>query len=156
MAVFIMAVPPRGKSQMACNYRFPTRTTFQINSEFWKKGTFRWENRTSCLVGLQTRPTIVPRSGSRTDDLPPPPPSSWPRCPSVCQCVGRRMRRSRPPTVSGSSPTLNPVPTVARLYRRTRAVTTWSVLRYALYTPIEGCNHMKCSKVCTLYSNWGL
>ena len=48
---------------MACNYCFPTRTTFQINSEFWKEGIFRWENRTSCLVGLKTHPTIVPRSG---------------------------------------------------------------------------------------------
>ena len=43
---------------MACNYCFPTRTIFQINSEFRKK-----ENRTSCLVGLKTHPTIVPRSG---------------------------------------------------------------------------------------------
>ena len=48
---------------MACNYCFPTRTIFQINSEFRKKGTFRRENRTSCLVGLKTHPTIVPRSG---------------------------------------------------------------------------------------------
>ena len=51
---------------MACNYCFPTGTTFQINSEFRKKGTFRCENRTSCLVGLKTRPTIyivLPRSG---------------------------------------------------------------------------------------------
>ena len=48
---------------MACNYCFPTRTIFQINSEFWKRGTIRWENGTSCLVGLKTHPTIVPRSG---------------------------------------------------------------------------------------------
>ena len=48
---------------MACNYCFPTRTTFQINSESWKEGIFRWENHTSCLVGLKTHPTIVPRSG---------------------------------------------------------------------------------------------
>ena len=48
---------------MACNYRFPTGTIFQINLEFWKKGTFRWENRTSCQVGLKTRPTMVPWSG---------------------------------------------------------------------------------------------
>ena len=48
---------------MSCNYCFPTGTIFQINSEFWKKGTFRWENRTSCLVGLKTHRTIVPRSG---------------------------------------------------------------------------------------------
>ena len=48
---------------MTCNYCFPTGTIFQINSEFLKKGTFRGENRTSCLVGLKTHPTIVPRSG---------------------------------------------------------------------------------------------
>ena len=48
------------------NYCFPTRTTFQINSEFWKKGTFRWENRTSCLIGLETHPTIVPRRDSNS------------------------------------------------------------------------------------------
>ena len=49
---------------MTCNYCFPTGTIiFQINSEFWKEGIFRWENRTSCLVGLKTHPTIVPRSG---------------------------------------------------------------------------------------------
>ena len=56
-------LPHRGKAQMACNYCFPTGTIFQINSEFWKKGTFRWENRTSRLVGPKTHPTIVPRSG---------------------------------------------------------------------------------------------
>ena len=38
-------------------------TIFQINSKFWKKGTVRWENRTSCLVGLKTHPTAVRRSG---------------------------------------------------------------------------------------------
>ena len=48
---------------MTCNYCFPTGTIFQINSEFREKGTFRLENRTSCLVGLKTHPTIVPRSG---------------------------------------------------------------------------------------------
>ena len=49
---------------MACNYCFPTGTIFQINSEFWKKGTFGGENRISCLIGLKTHPTIiVPRSG---------------------------------------------------------------------------------------------
>ena len=42
---------------------FPTGTIVKINSEFWKKGTFRWENRTSCLVWLKTHPAIVPRSG---------------------------------------------------------------------------------------------
>ena len=52
------------EAQMACNYCFPNGTIiFQINSEFWKEGIFRWENRTSCLVGLKTHPTIVPRSG---------------------------------------------------------------------------------------------
>ena len=56
-------LPRRGKAQMACNYCFPTGTIFQIDSEFRKKGTFRWENRTSCLVGLKTHPTIVPRLG---------------------------------------------------------------------------------------------
>ena len=35
---------------------------FQIKSEFWKKATFTWENRTSCLVGLKTHPTKAPRS----------------------------------------------------------------------------------------------
>ena len=63
MAVFNVAGYLRGKAQMACNYCFPTRTTFKINSEFWKEGIFRWENRTSCLVGLKTHPTIVPWSG---------------------------------------------------------------------------------------------
>ena len=53
-------------------YCFPTMTTFQINSEFWRKGTCRWENRTSCLVGLKTHPTIVSRPGARTRDFPPP------------------------------------------------------------------------------------
>ena len=48
---------------MACNYCFPTRKLFQIHSEFWKKGIFRWETRISCLVGLKTHATIVPRSG---------------------------------------------------------------------------------------------
>ena len=33
-----------------------------MNSEFWKKGTFRWESRVSCLVWLKIRPTTVPRS----------------------------------------------------------------------------------------------
>ena len=37
---------------MACNYCFTTVTIFRINSEFWKKGTFGWENRTSWVVGL--------------------------------------------------------------------------------------------------------
>ena len=41
-------------------YGFPTRTIFQINSG----GMFRCENRTSCLVGLKTRPTIVPRGSN--------------------------------------------------------------------------------------------
>ena len=41
MAVFKVAGYLRGKVQMACDYCFHTRTTFQINSEFFKKGTFR-------------------------------------------------------------------------------------------------------------------
>ena len=37
---------------------------FQMHSElWWKKGAFGWENRTSCLVGPKTHPTIVPRLG---------------------------------------------------------------------------------------------
>ena len=34
-------LPHRGEVQMACNYRFPTRTMFSINSEFGRKGMFR-------------------------------------------------------------------------------------------------------------------
>ena len=35
MAVFLRGwLPHRGKAQMACNYCFPTRTMFYINSEF--------------------------------------------------------------------------------------------------------------------------
>ena len=43
MTVFNVAgwLPRRGKAQVACNYCFPTRTIFQINLEFCKKGTFR-------------------------------------------------------------------------------------------------------------------
>ena len=40
-----------------------TASTRGQYSEFRKEGKFRWENRTSCLVGLKTHPTIVPRSG---------------------------------------------------------------------------------------------
>ena len=34
-------LPHRGKAQMACKCRFPTRTMFSINSEFGRKGMFR-------------------------------------------------------------------------------------------------------------------
>ena len=54
-----------------------TDTIFRINSEFWKKGTFGWENRTGCPVGLKTHPTIVP----------------WTRGPKVSHASTRRWWR---------------------------------------------------------------
>ena len=49
---------------MACNYCFSTGTIFQINSEFLKKGTIiQTRKPSSCLFGLNTPPTTVPRSG---------------------------------------------------------------------------------------------
>ena len=42
---------------------------FQLNSEFGKKGMFRWENRTS--VGWKIDPNnIFPQSSDLTHDLP--------------------------------------------------------------------------------------
>ena len=40
-----------------------TRTIIQNRFRILNEGIFGWENRISCLVGLKTHPTIVPRSG---------------------------------------------------------------------------------------------
>ena len=53
-----------------------------LNSECGIEGRFWWENRTSCLFGLKTHPTIVPRVGVQTHDLPHSIASTWPRCPT--------------------------------------------------------------------------
>ena len=71
MAVFLRGWPPhRGKAQMACNYCFPTRTMFKINSEFWRKGMFRWENLTSHLVRMKNSSYYIAPVGDWTHDLP--------------------------------------------------------------------------------------
>ena len=63
-------LPHRGEAQMAYNYCFPTRTMFQINSEFWRKGIFRWENLTSLLVRTKNSSYYIAPVGDRTHDLP--------------------------------------------------------------------------------------
>ena len=63
-------LPHRGKAQMACNYCFPTRTMFSINSEFWRKGMFGWENLTSHLVRTKNSSYYIAPVGDWTHDLP--------------------------------------------------------------------------------------
>ena len=71
MTVFLRGwLPHRGEAQMACNYCFPTRTIFWINSAFWRKGMFRWENLTSHLVRMKNSSYYIAPVGDWTHDLP--------------------------------------------------------------------------------------
>ena len=71
MAVVLRGwLPHRGEAQMAYNYCFPTRTMFSINSEFWRKGIFRWENLTSHLVRMKNSSYYIAPVGDWTHDLP--------------------------------------------------------------------------------------
>ena len=97
MAVFYVAgwLPHRGKAQMACNYCFPTRTMFSINSEFWRKGMFRWENLTSHLVRTKNSSYYIAPVGDWTHDLPHTVASNMVKVSHVNHSAGRMGGRGR-------------------------------------------------------------